>query len=81
MLDSGNIEVVEEFSYLGLLITSSGRMDKDYDRWITLASREFGALHKPVFLDKNLSLAIRRSVCIQLVSCLCCCMVQNTRPH
>ena len=32
VLDGGNIEAVEEFPYLGSLITSSGRMDMDIDR-------------------------------------------------
>ena len=62
VLDGGNIEAVEEFPYLGSLITSSGRMDMDIDRRIALVSRAFGALCKAVFLDKNLSLSIKRSV-------------------
>ena len=60
MLDGGNTKAVEDFPCPGLLITSSGRMDKDFDRRIALASRAFGILHKSVFLHKNLSLAIRR---------------------
>ena len=44
VLDGGNIEAVEEFPYLGSLITNSGRMDMDVDRWIALASRVFGTL-------------------------------------
>ena len=40
--DGGKIiEAVEEFLYLGSLITSSGRMDMDVDRWIALASVVF----------------------------------------
>ena len=65
ILNDRNIEAVEEFillMYLGSLIASSGRMDKEIDKQITLASRGFGASSKCVLLDKNLSLAIRRCV-------------------
>ena len=62
VLDGGNIEAAEEFPYLGSLITNSGRMDMDVDRRIALASRAFDALRKAVFLDKNLSLSIKRRI-------------------
>ena len=50
-LDSGSIEVVQEFPYLGSIIESSGKMDVDVDRRIAQASKSFGALRKSVFLD------------------------------
>ena len=77
VLDGGNIEAVEELPYLGSLITSSERMDMDVDRQIVLASRALGALCKAMFLDKN----PRRDIFIMLVSCLCCCIMQNAQPH
>ena len=58
-LDSGDIEVVSEFPYLGSLIADSGRMDVDVDRRVAQASKAFGALRKSVFLDKSLSLVTK----------------------
>ena len=62
ILVGGDIEAVDEFPYLGSLITSSGRMDMDIDRRIAQASKAFGALRKAVFLDRNLSLSTKRRI-------------------
>ena len=59
-IDSGDIEAVDEFPYLGSLIASSGRMDVDVDKRVAQASKAFGALRKAVFLDRNLSLSTKR---------------------
>ena len=61
-LDGGGIAVVDEFPYLGSLIDSSGRSTVDVERRVAQASKAFGALRKPVFLDKNLSLSTKRKV-------------------
>ena len=61
-LDGGEVNVVCEFPYLGSLIADSGRMDVDVDRRVAQASKAFGALRKSVFMDKNLSLATKRTV-------------------
>ncbi len=50
----GEIDVVEEFPYLGSIIAANGKMDADVERRIAQASRAFGALRKAVFLDRNL---------------------------
>ena len=54
-LAGGDIDVVEEFPYLGSKIGKSGRVDMDVDRRIAQASKAFGALRKSVFMDKNLT--------------------------
>ena len=59
-LEGGEVNAVEEFSYLGLLIASSRRMVMDVDRRIVRASKAFGALRKAIFLDKNLSRTTKR---------------------
>ena len=38
------VECVEEFPYLGSIITASGRVDTEVERRITQASKAFGAL-------------------------------------
>ena len=48
------IEFVDDFPYLGSVITSSGRMDSEIGRRIAQSSRAFGAFRKPVFRDNDL---------------------------
>lgn len=56
------IECVDEFVYLGSLIVVNGRLDAEVDRRVANASKAFGALHRAVFDDSNLSLAAKRKV-------------------
>ena len=56
------IEVVDEFPYLGSMISSSGRMKADIDRRTAHASRAFGALRKAVFNNKDLRLETKHKV-------------------
>ena len=50
------IEMVGVFKYLGAAVEESERVKKDVEGRIALASRAFGALRRPVFKDKHLSL-------------------------
>ena len=61
-ISSGEVEGVEEFPYLGSIISASGRMDREVEKRIAQAARAFGALRKAVFLDKNLSLKTERAI-------------------
>ena len=56
------VDHVNEFPYLGSVIQSSGRVDVDIERRITLASKAFGALRKSVFMDRDLNLQTKRLV-------------------
>ena len=57
VIDEDNVvDHVNEFPYLGSVIQSSGRVDADVERRITLASKYFGALRKSVFMDRDLNL-------------------------
>ena len=56
----GKIECVEEFPYLGSLILLSGWLDAQKDRRITSASRAFGAFHRPIFDDGNLTVTMKK---------------------
>lgn len=62
VVDGGEIESVQQFQYLGSVISASGTVDVDIERRIAQASRAFGALRKAVFLDKNLKLSTKRKV-------------------
>ena len=59
---ASQIDCVDEFLYLGSVISSSGRMRPDVDRRIAQASKAFGALRKPVFNNRDLSLKTKHKV-------------------
>ena len=61
-VNGGDINSVDEFQYLGCRIAASGRMDGDVEIRIAQASRAFVALHKAVFMDKNLTLYTKRII-------------------
>ena len=56
------VESVTEFSYLGSVISSSGRVQPDIDKRIAQASRAFGALRQPVFNNRDLRVETKRKV-------------------
>lgn len=63
-MEGGEIEAVEEFPCLGSVISSSETIDAEVEARIAKVSQAFGALRKPVFLNKNLTLStcIKRKV-------------------
>lgn len=56
------IESVSKFPYLGSVISSTGRIDSDVDKCIAQASRAYGALREPVFMDKDLQVTIKQKI-------------------
>lgn len=56
------IEAVTDFRYLGAIVESDGGITKDVEDRIARASKAFGALCRPVFGDKDLSLRTKRLV-------------------
>ena len=50
-VESGVIECVEDYCYLGTVIAGNGRIDKEMDRRIANVSKAFGALRRAVFED------------------------------
>ena len=56
------IEAVTDFRYLGSIIEANGDIRMEVEQRIAHASRAFGALRKPVFGDKDLSLKTKRLV-------------------
>ena len=61
-LPGGSIDWVSEFPYHGSLIAESGRAHKEVDRRIASSSRVFGALRRPIFVDPDLSITIKRYI-------------------
>ena len=61
-LDHGSIDSVDEFTYLGSLVASSGRIDAEVDRRIANASKAFGALRRAIFMDRNLTTNTKQRV-------------------
>ena len=61
-LGEEEVECVEKFPYLESIVAASGTVDAEVDRRIAQASKAFGALRKPVFQDKNLSLHTKRAI-------------------
>jgi len=53
---------VEEFKYLGFLFTSEGRMEREIDSRIGVASAVLRALHRHVIVKKELSQKAKRSI-------------------
>ena len=61
-LESGGIEHVSKFPYLGSSIAANGRIDDEIRQEIPNASKAFGALCQAVFKDANLSNTTQRLV-------------------
>ena len=68
-VEGGVTENVEEFPYLESVIASSRTMDADVETRVVKASRAFGALGKPVFMDLTLNAECMMRVC-WLSSCM-----------
>ena len=61
-VDSGSIDVVQDFTYLGSNITDDGEVGSEVGTRIAKAARAFGCLKKAVFQNPHLSTATRRKV-------------------
>ena len=61
-VEGGTVEVVSHFTYLGFNISKDGEVTVEIDCRIAKASRAFGCLRKPIFQDRNLSIATKRQV-------------------
>ena len=61
-LDTGCIEIVQDFTYLGSMITTDEEVGKDVTSRISKASRAFGCLQRSVFQNRHLSTDTKRTV-------------------
>ena len=58
-VEGGTITYVDQFQYLGSIMTDSGQVDAEIDKRIANASKAFGALRQEVFRDHNLSMTTK----------------------
>ena len=56
------LEIVEEFKYLGSVIHHSGSIQSDIQGRVTMASRAFGRLRKSIFQNRSLTTLTKRVV-------------------
>ena len=61
-LDSGSIEIVQDFTYLGSNITSNGKVQNEVKIHISKAARAFVCLQKSIFQNCRLSVETKRRV-------------------
>ena len=61
-VEGGCLDVVDHFPYLGSIISRVGEPTVEIDHRIAKASRAFGCLRRPIFQDRNLSVATKRQV-------------------
>ena len=62
LVDGGEIEIVEEFTYLGSKLSCDGEIFPEVSCHIARASKAFGCLRVPVFLNRTLSTDTKRAV-------------------
>ena len=61
-VQGGSLDIVEHFPYLGSNISCDGEVTVEISSRIAKACRAFGCLRRPVFQDRNLSIATKRLV-------------------
>ena len=64
-LDGGEIEIVQDFTYLGSNITTDGEVDNEVKIRIGKAARAFGCLQKSIFQNRRLSVSIYQEESLQ----------------
>ena len=61
-VEGGEIEMVEQFTYLGSIMSRDGDVMDDIKARIAKASRDFGCLRSPIFRNPILSIPTKRTV-------------------
>ena len=61
-VEGGEIEMVEQFTYLGSVLSGDGEIMEDVKSRIAKASRAFGCLRVPIFNNPILSIPTKRAV-------------------
>jgi len=61
-VEGSTIDHVNQFKYLGAVISDNGQIDVEIDQCIANASKTFGALRQAIFQDHNLSTNTKMSI-------------------
>ena len=72
-IEQSELKAVHQFSYLGCIITSDTKIDKEVDNWLSNANSAFGRLYKRVWNNNNLKKDTKINVCkaVVLTTLLC----------
>jgi len=62
LVDGGQIEMLQEFTYLGSKLSYDGEIASEVSCHLARASKTFGCLRKPFFLNRTLSTDTKRAV-------------------
>ena len=62
VVEGGELEIVGDFTYLGSTLSSDGEITAGVSCRISKASKAFGCLRVPVFLNHTVSINIKRAV-------------------
>ena len=62
VVESGEMEMVRDFTYLGSKLSSDGEITAEVSCKIAKASKAFGCLRVPIFLNRTLSINTKRAV-------------------
>ena len=61
-MEGGEIQMVEGFTYLGSKLSADGEVTAKVNCRIAKASKAFGCLRVPIFLNRTLSINTKRAV-------------------
>ena len=61
-VERGSLDVVSHFTYLGANISRDGEVTREIDCRVAKAARAFDCMRRPIFQDRNLSVATKRQV-------------------
>ena len=64
LVDGGEIEMMQEFTYLGSKLSCDGEITREVSWRIARASKTFGCLRVPVFLNRTLSTDTYQESCL-----------------
>ena len=61
-LENGTIEMVDDFTYLGSIITKDGQLGHEGDSRVAKAAKAFGSMRNSIFRNTSLSISAKRKV-------------------